>query len=246
MKNKKIIGVIPARYQSTRLPGKPLSEICGKTMIQRVYENCCKSALLDRVVVATDDERIVENVKSFGGEAVMTSSDISTGSERCLSAVKDLSCDYVVNIQGDEPLIDPTVIDETVLALLNSEGFVCATPVKIIEDDGELLSPNCVKVVFGKEKNAIYFSRSVIPFNRDGKKDVEYYKHIGLYVYQKSFLVDYVSLEQSALELAESLEQLRILENGYGIKCCVVDYEAIGVDTQEDLEKVRKIISEKE
>ena len=245
MKNRKIVGVIPARYQSSRLPGKPLSEICGKTMIQRVYENCCRSTLLDRVIVATDDERIAENVRSFGGEVVMTSSTITTGTERCLAALKEVDYDYAVNIQGDEPLIDPVVIDKTVLSLLESEGFVCATPVKVVKDNDELLSSDCVKVVFGKEMRAIYFSRSVIPFNRDERRGEQYYKHIGLYVYQKSFLIDYVRLKQSPLELTESLEQLRILENGYSIKCCIVDYEAIGVDTQEDLEKVRKIISEK-
>lgn len=243
MKNQRIIGVIPARYQSSRLPGKPLSIICGKSMIQRVYENCLKSKTLDMVVVATDDERIAANVKSFGGKVVMTSVEISTGTARCLAAIGELSCDYVVNIQGDEPLIDPSVIDETVRAMLESKECVCATPITLIREEGEILSPNCVKAVFNRNMEALYFSRSAVPYYRDLRRDCAYYKHIGLYVYSRSFLQEYVLLEQTPLELAESLEQLRILENGFRIKCCKVAYEAIGVDTAEDLAKVREIIA---
>ncbi len=244
-----IIGVIPARFQSTRLPGKPLKMIHGKTMIQWVYESCVKSKLLDKVIIATDDKRIYDEVISFGGTVVMTDSNISTGTDRCYFAIKNIvDCDIIVNIQGDEPLIDYRVIDETVQALLDSkedEKVVCSTPITRIDDNEELVSPNCVKAVFDKNLNALYFSRSQVPFVRDSKENTEkvsFHKHIGLYVYKKDFLDKFIELEQTNLEKLESLEQLRILENGYKIKCCKVNYNPIGVDTEEDLEKVKKIM----
>ena len=251
MNNKElnIIGVIPARFQSTRLPGKPLKLIHGKTMIQWVYDNCVKSELLNRVIVATDDKRIYDEIISFGGEVVMTGIDITTGTDRCYFAIKDIAdCDIVVNIQGDEPLIDSRVIDATIEALTNSaenKNIVCSTPITIITDNYEQISPNSVKVVFDKNYDAIYFSRSQIPFIRDVENDkkVSFFKHIGLYAYKKEFLDKFVKFEQTNLEKLESLEQLRILENGYKIKCCPVEYDPIGVDTEEDLEKVRKAMS---
>lgn len=255
MNSKKlnIIGVIPARFQSTRLPGKPLKMIHGKTMIQWVYENCVKSELLSQVIVATDDEKIYDEVASFGGSVVMTDLNITTGTDRCYFAIikkNNSNCDYVVNIQGDEPLIDYRVIDETIKSLLISakdEKLVCSTAITEIKDNDELLSSNTVKVVFDNIQNALYFSRSQIPFIRDKEdnkslKELTFYKHIGLYVYKREFLDKFVKLPQTNLEKLELLEQLRIIENGYRIKCCKVDYNPIGVDTEEDLEKVREIM----
>lgn len=240
----RIIGVIPARYQSTRFPGKPLAVIDGKTMIQAVTDRCRKSRMLGRVIVATDDRRILEHVLSFGGEAVLTSADIATGTDRCWAAVRDIDCDIVVNIQGDEPLIDPSVIDECVRALLESDRAVCSTPIVKTDDESQIRSPHAVKVVVNRNMEALYFSRAAIPFIRDGNGG-GYHLHIGLYAYRTDFLSRYVELPRTPLELSESLEQLRILENGFVIACRVVDYEALGVDTPEDLEEVRRIIRER-
>ena len=237
----KIIGTIPARYKSSRLEGKPLAMIGEKTMIQMVYERCKKSKLLDRVIVATDDQRIVENVQSFNGEAVMTGKGISTGTDRCYEAVKDLDYDIIVNIQGDEPLINPGVIDACIHALIDSPDAVCSTPVVITDDEEEINSKATAKVALNRNFEALYFSRLPIPCDRDKNRTRTYYKHIGLYCFRKFFLKEFVKLEQTPCELSESLEQLRILENGYKIKCCLVDYESYGVDTQEDLIKVRKM-----
>ena len=233
-----IVGVIPSRYESSRFPGKPLARIGDKTMVRMVYERCRESKLLNRVLVATDDERIRAEVESF---AIMTSPDIATGTDRCHAAAGDMPCDIVVNIQGDEPLIDPTVIDACAGALLEASDAVCATPIALTRDAEEIASANSAKVAVNKNMEALYFSRSPIPFNRAGG-DLPYYKHIGLYAYRRDFLREYVKLSQTPMELAESLEQLRMLENGFRIQCCLVEYQAIGVDTPEDLEKVRGMI----
>lgn len=238
----KIIGVIPARYKSVRFEGKPLATIGEKTMIQMVYEKCLQSKLMHQVIVATDDQRIYENALSFGGEVVMTGENIVTGSDRCYEAVKDQECEIVVNIQGDEPLINPRVIDSCIQTILDTPEAVCSTPVVKSSDIEEINSTNTVKVALSRDFKALYFSRHPIPYNRNKPKDKKSYMHIGLYCYQKSFLEKYVTMQQTPLELAESLEQLRILENGYKIQCCLVDYESIGVDTIEDLEKIRKIL----
>ena len=239
--SQKVVGVIPARYRSTRFEGKPLAEIKdGKSMIRMVYEACRKSRRLDRVVVATDDQRIYGHVLDFGGEVVMTSEELATGTDRCLAAIQDVSCDIVVNIQGDEPLIDPAVIDEVVTALENSPNAVCATPVCLIHEEDEVASQNTVKAVMNLKREAIYFSRSVIPFKRG--KTSGYYKHIGLYAYRKKFLEKFVLFPQSSLEISESLEQLRIIENGYTIQCVVVEYNSVGVDTPLDLKRVQDIL----
>jgi 3-deoxy-manno-octulosonate cytidylyltransferase (CMP-KDO synthetase) len=247
MHDKKIIGVIPARYQSTRLPGKPLVKIGSKTMIELVYLRCKDSKLLDELVIATDDLRVFREVQRFGGIAVMTSPDIATGTDRCYNAIEQLfpTAQIVVNIQGDEPLIDPAVIDTCIRAILNeSDDIVCSTPVKAITNEEDLLSPNCVKVVFNNEGHALYFSRSPIPFVRKQIDGFNHYKHIGLYAYKNDFLKKFIKMNQEPLEIVESLEQLRILANGYSIKCCIVDYDAIGVDTPEDLERVRQILTD--
>lgn len=237
----KILGVIPARYKSTRLPGKPLADICGKPMIQRVYERVKMSEALEDVIVATDDARISECVKSFGGHSVMTDSNLPNGTARCEQALRIFGGDFdaVINIQGDEPLLDPLMIDEVAEMLRDN---YCATLCREIHDD--IINPNNVKVVMSQKGYALYFSRSVIPYNRTGA-NISVYQHIGIYGYKAEFLREYVSMDDTPLSMAESLEQLKILENGYRIRIKVTQSRnnVTGVDTPEDLEKVRAIIS---
>ena len=197
---------------------------------------------MDRIIVATDDKRIHDHVLSFSGESVMTSEDIATGTDRCEAVARTLDCGIVVNIQGDEPLIDPDVIDTCIEALKNAPHAVCATPIRRTNDPEKIISSNTAKVAVKNNLEALYFSRSPIPFNRNAGESLQYFLHIGLYVYRKSFLNEYVKMKQSPMEITESLEQLRILENGYTIQCCMVNYDAIGVDTPEDLIKVKKIL----
>lgn len=242
---KKVIGIIPSRFKSTRFEGKPLVKIGDKTMIQMVYESCQKSKLLNKIVVATDDERIRDNVLSFGGEVAMTSSEIATGSDRChaaLQTLEDKSWDVVVNIQGDEPLILPLVIDACVQALIDTPDAVCSTPITEIKNIDDLALPQSVKVAVAQDLRALYFSRYPIPFNRNNIKNIKYWRHIGLYCYRPEFLAKYVKMDQTPMEIAESLEQLRILENGFRIQCAPVEYDSQGVDTLDDLEKVKKIL----
>jgi len=246
-----IIGIIPSRYASTRLPAKPLMEICGKSMIQRVYEQAKQSRLLTNIVVATDDARIEEEVLSFGGSVQMTPIDIQSGSDRIAFVTKNMRADIVVNIQGDEPLIDPKMIDQTIQLLLDDKNAVVGTAVKRTTSHQDVFNANIVKVVLDKNNYALYFSRSPIPCIRDAKKDEEwfdgtiFYKHFGIYVYRADFLQQYTTFKQSALESAEKLEQLRILENGYKIKCAITDYESLPVDTPEDLQKVIEYLTKK-
>ena len=240
----KIIGIIPSRFASTRLPAKPLVDICGKSMIQRVYEQATQSKLLTNVIVATDDSRIESAVKSFGGNVVMTPADIQSGSDRIALVAKNFKVDIVVNIQGDEPMIDPELIDQTIQLLIDDKEAVVGTAVKRTSAHQEIFNSNVVKVVMDKNNYALYFSRSSIPFIRDAKKDEDwlngttFYKHFGIYVYRADFLQQYSALKHSILEISEKLEQLRILENGFKIKCAVTDYESIPIDTPEDLQKV--------
>lgn len=241
-KNKlSVIGVIPARYGSTRLKAKALALINGKQMIQHVYERCLKTKLLSEVLVATDDKRIFEAVINFGGNAVMTSKAHNSGTDRIGEAVKNIKCDIVVNIQGDEPMINPVNIDKTIEPLMNNNNINVSTLCFKIKDKKEITNPNVVKVIKDINDNAVYFSRSVIPFNRNSSK-VTYYKHIGLYVYRRDYLLKLVKMKPSNLELAEKLEQLRILENGEKIKVIEVKTDSQSVDTPEDLKKVRKLI----
>ena len=235
-----IYGIIPARYNSTRLKGKPLAGINGKTMIQRVYEQAKKSRLLHRVIVATDDKRIFETVQGFGGEAVMTSKKHKSGTDRIGEAVKGLKCDIVVNIQGDEPFIPPGNIDMAVRALLDERKVNVSTLAKRFDNEKEIKDTNKVKVVFDNNNFALYFSRSVIPFDRDNNKNkIKYYKHIGLYAFRKRYLLKFTGMKHSALENAEKLEQLRILENGEKIKVVMVRKDSLSVDTNDDLKKAR-------
>lgn len=244
-----IVGIIPSRYASTRLPAKPLVDICGKPMVQRVYEQVKQSTLLTDVVIATDDERIVTAVKTFGGNVQMTPVDIHSGSDRIALVARNYKADIVVNIQGDEPLIDPKLIDQTIRLLIDDPKAVVGTAVKKTISHQDVFNPNIVKVVLDDNHYALYFSRAPIPYVRDAKKDEDwfsgtvFYKHFGIYVYRADFLQHYTTLKQSPLEIAEKLEQLRILENGFKIKCAVTEYESLPVDTPEDLERIRKIIS---
>ncbi len=244
----KIIAVIPSRYASTRLPAKPLVDIAGKPMVQRVYEQARRSSLLTSVIVATDDERIAAAVRSFGGHVRMTPVDIASGSDRIAMAVKDEQADIVVNVQGDEPLIDPAVIDETISVLVNDPAAVVSTAVKKTSSHQDLFNTNIVKVVLDKDRYALYFSRSPVPNVRDAKKDDDwfngttFYKHFGIYAYRAEFLQTFTRLPASPLETAEKLEQLRILENGYRIKCAVTEYDSYPVDTPEDLQRVISIL----
>ncbi len=240
----KVLGVIPARYGSSRLPGKPLKDICGKPMIQHVYENASKSKVLDKVVVATDDQRVYDAVIAFGGEAVMTSENHPTGSDRVAEAASNYDCDYVINIQGDEPLVPAEIIDDIGSALINSPDCVMATGCVPIEGD-YVLNNTVVKVVTDVDGNAIYFSRSPIPYPRHAEA-AKYFEHVGIYAYTHEFLNTYTKLAPTPLSEAESLEQLKVLEHGYKIKIvpAPAQYEAVSVDTEEDLQEVIRIYKE--
>ena len=243
-----VVGVIPSRYASQRLPAKPLVDLNGKPMVQRVYEQSRKASLLDRVIVATDDERIVSAVRDFGGEVMLTSAEIRSGSDRVAAVAERVPADFYVNIQGDEPLIAPAMIDEAVRLLLEDEGAVVGTLVRPLESPEDLRSPHVVKAVISTSGRAMYFSRSPIPHVRD-EADAgrwpgqhQFYKHIGLYVYRAAFLRTFVRLPESRLERAERLEQLRILEHGYAIRVGVTNYDSIPVDTPADAERVRALL----
>lgn len=237
-----ILGVIPARYGSTRFPGKPLAIINGKSMIQRVYEQAQKATALAQVVVATDDARIQEAVNSFGGTVIMTNPEHPSGTDRCQEALSATGpFDIVINIQGDEPFIDPHNIDLLAACFENPDTQI-ATLVKQVEDGETLCNPNKIKVALTRNLNALYFSRTAIPYYRGEAKDWltqhTYYSHIGIYAYRASVLQEITQLPPSALELTEKLEQLRWLENGYSIKVAITESEAESIDTPEDLEKM--------
>jgi 3-deoxy-manno-octulosonate cytidylyltransferase (CMP-KDO synthetase) len=243
-----VIGIIPARYASRRLPRKPLLDLFGKPIIQHVYERAKGAKLLTDVFVATDDKRIADAVSAFGGKAVMTPRTIKSGSDRAAYAASTLRADVIVNIQGDEPLIRPEMIDDTVQTLLDGEEIQTSTPVKKITSPEELLDPNVVKVVIDEKGFALYFSRSMVPFLRaDADQEMwvkrhDYYKHIGLYVFRKEFLLTFTQWDSSPLEQAEQLEQLRILEHGHRIKCVITEHDSLSVDTPEDLERLKRNI----
>lgn len=244
------LGVIPARYGSTRLEGKPLVDIIGKPMIQHVYENVTRSSILDDVIVATDDSKIKKVVEGFGGKAVLTSPDYTTGTDRVAEVARNLDVQVVVNIQGDEPFINPEMINEVAEPLLRDKNILMGTLMHKIKNEEDLSNPNVVKVVTDKSGFALYFSRSLIPYPRrsEGHRAFE---HIGIYSYQKDFLLKFAELKPTPLETSESLEQLRALENGYRIKVVLTKqkYIALSVDTPEDLEKARvfaKSLREKE
>lgn len=232
---KKIIAVIPSRYESSRFPGKPLAMICNKPMIQHVYERVLSVKQIYDVYVATDDKRIFDCVETFGGKAIMTS-QCNCGTDRVYQASKDIDCDIVLNIQGDEPTIKTEMIEDLISAF-NDDKVQFATLKKRCEISDDYFAPNTVKVITDINGDAIYFSRYAVPYNRDDRL-INYYKHIGVYGYTKKFLEKYVSLPQSSLELAESLEQLRAIENGYKIRVIETKYNSIGVDLPEHVKLV--------
>ncbi len=243
----KIAGIIPARYGSTRFPGKPLALINGKTMIRRVYEQVMKASTIDLAIVATDDQRIMDEVESFGGHAAMTAIHHKSGTDRCAEVLENLDdkIDIVINIQGDEPFIDPKQID-LLAGLFQNPKVEIASLSSLISNENELDNPNVVKLVTGKDGRALYFSRLPIPYVRGEQtgsnlENHNYFKHIGIYAYRSEILRKIVKLDQGKLEKAESLEQLRWLENGFSIYLSHTNSESISIDTPEDLSKIINI-----
>jgi 3-deoxy-manno-octulosonate cytidylyltransferase (CMP-KDO synthetase) len=232
----RILGVIPARFASSRFPGKALATIAGKSVLQHVYERASQARYLTKLIVATDDERIYEAARKFGAVVRMTRSDHLSGTDRVAEVASAETADLIVNIQGDEPLIDPAAIDAASLSLIEDADLSMGTLKKKIEDSNEIGNPHVVKVVTDRAGDALYFSRCPIPYVRDGS--VIHYKHIGLYVYRRKFLLRYSELPVGPLEQVERLEQLRALENGYRIRVVETEYDSLGVDTPEDLERV--------
>ena len=238
------IGVIPARYGATRFEGKLLKDLCGKPVIQHVYERAKKAKLLDDLIIAADDDRIVKAVEAFGGKVVFTSKTHTTGTDRLTEVVNDIDVKLIVNIQGDEPLIQPLLIDDLVRTMQDPDeaGTVMATVVKKSHSEEEFRSPDVVKAIVNQKGYAMYFSRSPIPTLLKFDEKSFFYKHIGIYAYRKDFLFTFKKLAKSALEKNEKLEQLRALEAGYRIKAIETNFETVGVDTPDDLELAKRMI----
>ena len=245
MDSSQVVIVIPARYGSTRLPGKPLVSLAGKPMIQRVYERAKRAKTAGRVIVATDDERIVNKVQEFGGEARMTRTDHRTGTERIAEVAAHVDGQVFVNVQGDEPLLDPAAVDAAVTALLEEPAAAIATVAVPIRTPADIMDPNVVKTVLDFEDNALYFSRAPIPWVRDSahKTHARHLKHLGLYVFQRDALLEYPTLPQGELERLEQLEQLRWMENGWKIRVAEVPHDAVSVDAPEDVPRVESLLA---
>ena len=244
-----VVCIIPSRYESTRFPGKPLADLCGKPMIQHVYERVLRAKTVSFAAVATDDERIFAAVRAFGGRAVMTSSRHRSGTDRIAEAVESMGLqddDIVVNIQGDQPLFEPVQVDEVVGPLLADASIPMSTLIYRIVRDEEITHPNAVRVVFDHDHFALYFSRATIPFVRDPGNKANYFKHHGIYAYRRDFLRTFTALPEGILERLEALEQLRALEHGYRIKVVVTPHDSVEVDTPEELERVRRLIERSE
>ena len=238
-----ILGIIPARWASTRFPGKPLHLIAGKPLVQHVWERCQQCNLLDNVMIATDDTRISEACQSFGAEVAMTSSEHPTGTDRIAEAASSRpEATHIINIQGDEPLIDPALIDQLGQSLLDDAGVSMATAANPISDDALMADPNVVKVVMAENGDALYFSRSAIPYRRAESPALKLYRHKGIYAYRRDFLEKFITWDPSPLELAESLEQLRALENNARIKVLITDDESPGVDTLEQAQQIEALL----
>jgi len=236
---RRILGVIPARFASTRFPGKALAQVAGKSLLQHVYERASQARYLTHLVVATDDERIHDEARRFRAPVKMTRADHLSGTDRAAEIASADPADLVVNIQGDEPLIDPGAIDAAILSMLDEDAAPMGTLKKRIEDPADLANPNVVKVVTDLTGRALYFSRYSIPYAGGGAGI--HYKHIGLYVYRRDFLLNYSNLTLGPLERAERLEQLRALENGHAIQVAETDYESLGVDTPDDLDRLSRL-----
>jgi 3-deoxy-manno-octulosonate cytidylyltransferase (CMP-KDO synthetase) len=239
-----VVIIIPARYGSTRLPGKPLVTLAGTPMIQRVYERAKLAKLATRVIVATDDDRIIKAVQAFGGEARMTRSEHRTGTERVAEVAAHTDGQVFVNVQGDEPLLNPEVVDAAIAALLEDAATSVATVATPIKTPADIMDPNVVKAVLDFDENALYFSRAPIPWLRDAaaQMEVRHLKHLGLYVFQRDALLEYPTLPQGTLEKIEQLEQLRWLENGYKIRIAEVEHDSASVDVPDDIPKVEKLL----
>jgi 3-deoxy-manno-octulosonate cytidylyltransferase (CMP-KDO synthetase) len=240
------VAVIPARYHSTRLPGKALADIVGRPMIEHVYRRAREARSVTSVIVATDDVRIERAVKAFGGDVRMTSPAHPSGTDRLAEVARALDCDLIVNVQGDEPLIEPSMIDEAVAPFAASPDLQMSTLRRRIDDPAEISNPNVTKVVVDLDGYALYFSRSPIPYVRDGSHAAFAWRHMGLYVYRRDCLLELAELAPTRLEQAEALEQLRALEHGIRIKAIETQYDSIGVDTPEDLERVRALVATRE
>lgn len=237
------VAVIPARYESSRFPGKALATIAGRPMIEHVYRRASASRSVAAVLVATDDRRIADAVRAFGGEVRMTRETHRSGTERLAEVAASLDCDLVVNVQGDEPLVTPEMIDEAIAPLAADASLPMGTLRRAIDDPAELASPHVVKVVVDSHDRALYFSRAPIPARRDaGVPAIRPFKHIGLYVYRRDFLITLAALPPTPLERTEMLEQLRALEHGYRVAAVETEYDTIGVDTPEDLARVRELV----
>ena len=242
----KVLCVIPARYASTRLPGKPLALIAGKPMIQHVYERACHAVMPQEVVVATDSKIVADAVKEFGGKVMMTSPDHPSGTDRLAEvALSYPDIDVIVNVQGDEPMIPPEVIDKLAQAFADDQDLNMAT-LKTLMGEEDYNNPNAVKVVTDQNGYALYFSRSLLPYPRNRKVDFKVYKHVGIYAYRRSFLLSYAAYEPTPLEQIEGLEQLRVLENGQRIKVLESKFQGIGIDTQEDLDAINALFTRME
>ena len=245
----KVLAVIPARYESSRLPGKPLADLMGKTLIQRVYENAQKCNNIDRIIVATDDERIKTEVEKFGGECQMTDPNLPSGTDRVATVAKPIDCEIVVNIQGDEPFLDPSVIDEAVEALIQNPDYKVSTIGKVGITVEEIQSPDTVKVIINQKNEAIYFSRHGIPYIRDKHNNSlsnPSMKHIGLYVFRKDYLQKFTDMKPTVLEQLEKLEQLRIIENCEKIYIARTEKDCFGIDTPEDLNKAKRWLQDEQ
>ena len=245
MDSASVVIVIPARYGSVRLPGKPLLDLGGKPMIQRVYERAKQAKTAGRVVVATDDERIIRVVEGFGGVARMTRADHRTGTERIAEVAAHTDGKVFVNVQGDEPLLDPRAVDVAVNSLLEEPAAAIATVAVPIRTPADIMDPNVVKTVLDFEENALYFSRAPIPWVRDSAQKVHarHLKHLGLYVFEREALLEYPTLPQGELERIEQLEQLRWLENGWKIRVAEVEHDAVSVDVPEDVARVVEMLA---
>jgi 3-deoxy-manno-octulosonate cytidylyltransferase (CMP-KDO synthetase) len=244
----KVVCIIPARYASTRFPGKALADLLGKPMIQHVYERVLAAGVVSFAAVATDDERIIAAVERFGGRAIMTAASHRSGTDRIAEAVSLLDIDdsdIVVNIQGDQPLFEPSQIDAVAQPLLDDQAIPMSTLIYKIVREEEITHPNAVKVVFDQDHFAIYFSRSTIPYARDKGAKASYYKHHGIYAYRRAFLKEFTKLPEGILEKVEALEQLRALEHGYRIKVIETPFDSVEVDTREELERVRRLLEAK-
>jgi 3-deoxy-manno-octulosonate cytidylyltransferase (CMP-KDO synthetase) len=243
--SESVLAVIPARYASARFPGKPLAPIAGKPMIQHVIERIRRAQTVSRVVVATDDDRIRKAVEEFGGEAILTRHDHRSGTDRVAEVATHVAAEIYLNVQGDEPLINPAAVDALISAMKEDDAIQIVTPCVAISQPNEIMDPNVVKVVLDFEGNALYFSRAPIPWVRDTKATVAHHlKHIGLYAVRRDALMEYPTLPPGELEHIEQLEQLRWLENGFGIRVIETEYDAVSVDVPADIQRVEKLLRE--